>query len=299
MYTYNLFQWMMFFFVYCFFGWCIESAIVSISKRKLVNRGFLRIPMLPLYGFGAVLILFLTIPFKDSPWLVYIAGAIGATVLEYFTGWAMESLFKMKYWDYSNQRLQFQGRICVSSSLFWGVLSVALTEYIHPPIELWILRIPNAVLISAVCVTACIMLADTVISAKAALDLAKVLEQLSAAREEIDRLRSQLDELKEAAQLQFEELKESTQLQLEDLKESAQLQLEELREGKETIQSQLKERAEQLKARVSQLSEERESEIRHLGFFKSQLLKGHPSAYSKRFNTTLREIRDRLDRKQK
>ena len=60
MYTYNLFQWMMFFFVYCFFGWCIESTIVSISKRRFVNRGFLRIPMLPLYGTGAVLILFLT-----------------------------------------------------------------------------------------------------------------------------------------------------------------------------------------------------------------------------------------------
>ena len=68
-----------------------------------MNRGFLQIPMLPLYGTGAVLILFLTIPVKEVLWLVYLIGAIGATILEYITGWAMESLFKMKYWDYSNQ----------------------------------------------------------------------------------------------------------------------------------------------------------------------------------------------------
>lgn len=272
MYTYNLFQWMMFFFVYCFFGWCIESTIVSIGKRRFVNRGFLRIPMLPLYGTGAVLILFLTIPVKDTLWLVYIVGMLGATVLEYFTGWAMESLFKMKYWDYSSQKFQFHGRICLSSSLFWGVLSVALTEYIHPPIERWILSLHPTAVIVTVSVTACIMLADTVVSAKAALDLAKILEHLSAAREEIERLRSQLDELKEAAQQQLEDIKES----------------------KDSLQSQLRERTELLKNRLNDLSEQRESEITHLGFLKSQLLKGHPSAYSKKFNSTLRELKERL-----
>lgn len=272
MYTYNLFQWMMFFFVYCFFGWCIESTIVSISKRRFVNRGFLRIPMLPLYGTGAVLILFLTIPVKNTLWLVYFVGMIGATILEYFTGWAMESLFKMKYWDYSNQKLQLHGRICLSSSLFWGVLSVALTEYIHPPIERWILGIDQSAVVIIVSITACIMLADTVVSAKAALDLAKVLEHLSAVREEIDHLRSQLDELKEAAQQQLEDIKES----------------------RDSFQSQLKERMDLLKNRLNDLSEQQESEISHLGFLKSQLLKGHPTAYSKKFNSALRELKERL-----
>ena len=254
MYHYTVFQWMMFFFVYCFFGWCIESTIVSINKRQLVNRGFLQIPMLPLYGTGAVLILLLTIPVKETLWLVYLVGAIGATILEYFTGLVMESLFKMKYWDYSNQKFQLHGRICLTSSLFWGVLSVALTEYIHPPIEQWILRINPTVLISVTCISACIMLIDTIISAKAALDLAKILEHLSIAREEIERLRLQLDELKENAQ----------------------------------------EHADLIRNRLNELLEQRETEISHLGFFKFHLLKGHPSSYSKKFNTTLRELKERI-----
>lgn len=286
MYTYSLIQWMMFFFVYCFFGWCIESTIVSVSKRRLVNRGFLRIPMLPLYGSGAVLILFLTIPVQDTPWLVYIVGAIGATVLEYFTGWTMECLFKMKYWDYSNQKLQLHGRICLSSSLFWGVLSVALTEYIHPPIEQWILGLSQTAIAVTVSITACIMLIDTVISAKAALDLAKILEHLAAVKDEIEHIYSQL-----------EELRDNAQQQLGDLKDNAQQQLADIIEAKDTVQTQLKGRTEQLMERLSVLTEQRESEMSHLGFLTKQLLKGHPSAYSQRFNTTLRELKERLYKK--
>ena len=273
MYNYSLFQWMMFFFVYCFFGWCIESTIVSISKRQLVNRGFLRIPMLPLYGTGAVLILFLTIPIRESIIAVYLVGFIGATILEYFTGMIMESLFKMKYWDYSHHKLQLHGRICLTSSLFWGVLSVALTESIHPPIERWILSLNQTVMSVGVCITACLMLADTIISARAALDLAKVLEHLSAAREEIERLGLQLDELKEAAQQQLEDIKE----------------------GKDKI----KEHIEEVKKQLSELSTARESEISHLGFLKSELLKGHPTAYSRKFNLTLRELKEHIYNKKK
>lgn len=268
MYNYSLFQWMMFFFVYCFFGWCIESTIVSISKRQPVNRGFLRIPMLPLYGTGAVLILFLTIPVRENIIAVYLVGLIGATVLEYITGMIMESLFKMKYWDYSHHRFQLHGRICLTSSLFWGVLSVALMESIHPPIEHWILSLNQTVVSVGVCITACLMFTDTIVSARAALDLAKVLEHLSAAREEIERLGLQLDELREAAQQQIEDI----------------------REGKD----KLKEHMEEMKKQLSELSTARESEIAHLGFFKSGLLKGHPTAYSKKFNLTLRELKERM-----
>lgn len=272
MYNYNLFQWMIFFFVYCFFGWCIESAIVSVSKRRLVNRGFLRIPMLPLYGTGAILILFLTIPIREFPVLVYLVGTAGATVLEYVTGYAMEALFKMKYWDYSGHRFQLHGRICLSSSLFWGVLSVALTEYIHPPVERWILGISQPIVISVSCAAACIMLTDTVISARAALDLAKLLERLSTVKEEMERLHSQLDELRGNAQKQLEDIKES----------------------RDNFNQQLKDRAESIRKRLSELSEQRESELSHLGYFKSGLVKGHPTAYSKKFNAILHELRERL-----
>lgn len=299
MYTYLFYQWMFLFFVYCFLGWCIESTIVSVSKRRLVNRGFLRAPMLPLYGSGACLILLLTLPYKDNLWLVYFSGLIGATILEYVTGWGMEALFKMKYWDYSNQRFQLHGRICLSSSLFWGVLSVALTEFIHPPIAQWMLRLNQTfVLVFSLCV-ALVMLCDTIISAKAALDLAKLLERLDTVRKEAERIHVQLEVLKENALEQLDSLKENAQEQLDSLKENAQEQLDSFKENAQEQLGSLKENAgEQLDAlrlRLSELKEQQDNEYKKLGFFKSQLIKGHPSAYSKKFNTALKELRELLN----
>lgn len=289
MYTYTLTQWMLFFFTYCFLGWCIESTIVSVKKKRLVNRGFLRIPMLPLYGSGAVLILFLTLPVKQSLPFVYLIGALGATVLEYITGWGMEQLFKIKYWDYSSQKLQLHGRICLSSSLFWGVLSVALTEYIHPPVERLILDIPVRLVSVCSIVLSCIMLTDTIISAKAALDLAKVLERLAHIRSEIEELHKQLDELKNSAQQEISAAKEAAQQHLYNVKDD-------VKERHERIEGLLHDPAEKLRARLSELSAQREEEISHLGFLKSQLLKGHPSAYSRKFNDALKELKERLYR---
>lgn len=66
MHVYTWYQWLTFFYLYCFFGWIFESSYVSILKRRFVNRGFLRIPMLPLYGSGAVMMLVVSEPFQDS-----------------------------------------------------------------------------------------------------------------------------------------------------------------------------------------------------------------------------------------
>ena len=142
MYTYTWYQWLLIFYTYCFFGWIFESTYVSCKTRRFVNRGFLRLPMLPLYGTGAVMMLWVSLPLKHNVFLVYISGMIAATVLEYVTGWAMERLFKMKYWDYSNQRFNVKGYICLSSSIAWGFLTILLTEVIHRPIERYVLGLP-------------------------------------------------------------------------------------------------------------------------------------------------------------
>ena len=124
MYTYTWYQWLAFFYVYCFLGWIFESTYVSLKQKRLVNRGFLRLPMLPLYGSGAVMMLWVSLPVRDSLPLVYISGFIAATALEYVTGAVMERLFKVRYWDYSSQPFQLHGYICLSSSIAWGFLTI-------------------------------------------------------------------------------------------------------------------------------------------------------------------------------
>ena len=138
-------QWILFFFFYCFLGWLWESGYVSVKKREWINRGFLRGPLLPIYGFGAISILWLTLPVREHLGLVFVIGLIGADILEYITGAAMEDMFHMRYWDYSSNKFNLNGYICLSSTLLWGCFSVILIKVIHPPIERLVLGIPAVI----------------------------------------------------------------------------------------------------------------------------------------------------------
>ncbi len=191
MYTYSWYHWITFFFLYSFFGWIFESTYVSILKRRFVNRGFLRLPLLPLYGTGAVMMLWLSLPVKDSVVLVYLAGVVGATALEYVTGYVMEKLFKMKYWDYSNQPFNLHGYICLSSSVAWGFLTIFLTEVIHRPVAEFVLGMNRWAETAFLIIVGAAFAADTVVSVKEALDLGRALETMTKMKAELDELQVQ------------------------------------------------------------------------------------------------------------
>ena len=231
MYEYTWYQWLSFFYIYCFFGWIFESSYVSLKQRRFVNRGFLRLPMLPLYGTGAVMMLWVSLPFKSSLVMVYISGVIGATVLEYVTGWGMERLFKMKYWDYSNQRFNVKGYICLSSSIAWGFLTILLTEVIHRPIERYVLGLPLMVDLVCVIVVSLLFAADTAESVKAALDLAKVLDAMTNMRAELDDIQVQMALLKAETVQRMEEAREEASQKLGQVRSEAASRTSALKEG--------------------------------------------------------------------
>lgn len=194
----------MFFFCYCFFGWIFESTYVSLKEKHFVNRGFLRLPMLPLYGTGAVMMLFVSLPVKDSLVLVYFSGVAAATLLEYVTGWGMERLFKMRYWDYSSHRFQLHGYICLSSSIAWGFLTIFLTEVIHRPVERWVLSMNPLWEMAVVLTVGTMFTADVIESTKAALDLGRALEAMTRMKAEMEDMQVQLSLLKSELREQLE-----------------------------------------------------------------------------------------------
>ena len=191
MYEYSLPQWLLIFYIYCFCGWIFESIVVSVGQKRLVNRGFLRGPMLPIYGFGATIMLHVSLPLAGHPVQIYFAGLVVATAFEYVVGVLMERIFKVKYWDYSEHRFQFQGRICLQSSLAWGALSVLLVYVLHPPVEWLIQEYGMVPLMFTVAVLSVYFLTDVVASVKTALDFAKLLENLDAMRENVEEMRAQ------------------------------------------------------------------------------------------------------------
>lgn len=172
--------WLMLFYGYCLLGWIWESCYVSMRRHRWINRGFLYGPWLPIYGSGALVILFVTLPFTAYPIAVYLVGMFTATILEYVTGCAMEKLFHMRYWDYSHLRFNLNGHICLSVSLGWGVFSIMLVYLINPPIIDAVQRIPFVVAAIGDAIGSLVFLFDMIVSIRNALDIKQWMEQTMA-----------------------------------------------------------------------------------------------------------------------
>lgn len=195
MYEYNWIEWFLFFYMYCFLGWIWESCFVSVRKRRWINRGFLNGPMLPIYGFGAIAVLMITIPVSDRLSLVFVYGLVGATILEYCTGAVMERLFQVRYWDYSKQKLNIKGYICLTSSLAWGGFSVLIIRFIHQPIVYIVRRIPQGSMNGMAGIIGIILAYDAVCSFREAMDLKQLLQNITESNEEIRRIKKRIDVL--------------------------------------------------------------------------------------------------------
>lgn len=128
-------------------------------------------PLLPIYGSGAIIILFVTLPVADNLWLVYVLGMLAATLLEYVVGAVMEQLFKVRYWDYTKQPCNLHGYICLTSSIAWGFFSILLVRFIHPPIDRLLHKLPDLLVNPLAGVIAALFIWDTVKSTRAAIDL--------------------------------------------------------------------------------------------------------------------------------
>lgn len=157
-----------------------------------MNRGFMNGPLLPIYGSGAIMMLVVSSPFREHLPAVYFAGLVGATVLEYVTGTVMEALFHVCYWDYSNQRFQYKGHICLSSSVAWGFLTLFLTQILHKPVEQFVCGFSRQVSVILASVIGGIALIDFILSFKAAFELRDLLAKLEKARQEVERAKEEL-----------------------------------------------------------------------------------------------------------
>ena len=319
MHAYYLPQWVLFFFIYSFIGWVWESCYVSVRKRRWVNRGFMHGPMLPLYGSGAIVVLVSTIGVRENAALIFLLGMMAATVLEYFTGAAMERLFHVRYWDYSNQKLNLHGYICVTSSLCWGFFSVLLVRVVHVPVETAVLRIPQTVSEGAALVLSVAEAVDLTQSFNEAMDLKRILSQLEESRQQIRKLQEKLKVAAEDAKedyLRYSEERSRKRL----FRKAAYLERIDMRRQERRRQlEELSQRAEQLlreeiPSRVGDLiGEERREELsallqnirREIGkmgertdrsyLHAARHLWRNPTAVSERFRDALDELRKNME----
>ena len=124
-----------YFFMYSLLGWAMESIYLSIGQRRLVNTGFLYGPFCPIYGVGAVAMILGLQCFKKNNYTLFFGGFLVGSIVEYIISYLGEVIFKVNWWDYSNNFLNINGRICFTFSLFWGLLALYLIRHFNPIID--------------------------------------------------------------------------------------------------------------------------------------------------------------------
>ncbi len=180
MFDYEMPQLLFLFFVFCNIGWVIESTIESLYRRSFINRGFLKGPYIPIYGFGGMTILMCCMPFEENGFFVYLVGVLSCTTLEYFVGWIMETIFQKQFWDYSMLKFTYKNRISLLPSLFWGLLSLFLVYVLYAPVDALVNFVPMNFVIIYDIAFAIIMAVDIVISVSSHIHFKEYLKKFPA-----------------------------------------------------------------------------------------------------------------------
>lgn len=131
---YLIIEYLWFFIIYAFLGWCVEVAYHVVTRAKFVNRGFLNGPICPIYGFGMDILIFCLHSLIENPFLLFLGSFFLTSILEYITGFVLEKVFNDKWWDYSNLPFNVNGYISLSFSIIWGLGGVFMLKIVHQPI---------------------------------------------------------------------------------------------------------------------------------------------------------------------
>ncbi|MCR1842235.1 putative ABC transporter permease [Murimonas intestini] len=177
--VYSLYELVWFYLIYSFVGWCLEVCSAAAKRKKFVNRGFVTAPLCPIYGTGAVAFAIFLPELKDSLFFLFLGGAILASLVEFFTGVLLEKIFGRKWWDYSGQKFNFDGYICLRYSVIWGISAVLLVCFVNPFLQGIIRIIPHLPGVILVSVLIGLLALDAVGSSLAIWGLQKKLQRVS------------------------------------------------------------------------------------------------------------------------
>ena len=175
---YSLYQMALMFCFWAFIGWCIEVCYMTIETGEYQNRGFLSMPICPIYGFGVLMIAVFSRPIADRPFLLFVISLVLCTALELAVGLGMEKLFNTRWWDYSHEKFNYRGYICPKVSILWGLGCVLVIKVVQPLVEMLVNHIPFKVGIIFICIMAVLIAIDLTASLCAVANLNKRLKQI-------------------------------------------------------------------------------------------------------------------------
>lgn len=266
---FTLNEFVLLFFIYSFLGWCAEVAFVAVTSGKIENRGFLNGPVCPIYGCGMLGVLVALTPVKSNVCLLFLGGMIICSAVELFGGWILDKIFHMRWWDYSKNKFNIGGYICLAFSIMWGIAVVFAVRFVHTPIMAIVKKIPKTAQLIIITVFVVIFIIDMVVTLKNLIGIKKSLGQLDKIAEDLHGIGDQLkdvvgntainaaefagesrdkivevaaeqkDKLVEVATGQKEKIAESTLEQREKLAEVTAVQKERLASQKKELEKRM------------------------------------------------------------
>ena len=146
----------------------METGFSFYSLGHFTKRGFLYGPLCPIYGWGALILIIFFSTYKKHNLKLFIYSAVIFSVFEYLVSFGMEAMFSLKWWDYTEEVLNLNGRISIFYSFAWGIIAILFINFVYPffkkKINLLLSKIPYKLQISVVHILFIILIADTILS---------------------------------------------------------------------------------------------------------------------------------------
>lgn len=130
--VYSFYQLLWLYMIYSFIGWCGEVVVAAVKRHRFVNRGAVSGPFCPIYGLGAAVVAVFFPELKGNPLFLFLGGMVVNTFVEYVTGRIMEMSLHKKWWDYSDQKFNLGGYVCLKTSVLWGICTVLMIYVLNP-----------------------------------------------------------------------------------------------------------------------------------------------------------------------
>lgn len=165
MYQISLF--FMKFIIFSTIGYVVEMITCAIIDKKIANRGFMCGPIIPIYGVGSLAISYGLKPFAESYKniiIVIILGMVVASIVEYITSYILEKIFHNKWWDYSGEKFNINGRICLKNAILFGIGTPIVLYFIDPWVKDFLLQIKDGYLIISTVIVFIIFVLDLIYS---------------------------------------------------------------------------------------------------------------------------------------
>lgn len=279
--------------VYSFLGWCGEMVYCSLGQRRLCEkRGFLNGLLCPIYGHGALVVLLVLDGGCANPLLTFLLGAILTSLVEYITSYAMEKLFHMRWWDYSQYRFHINGRVCLLNSTLFGLASVFLCHAASPLVSARLaslfvsgIGVPLALVLLAV------YLVDLALSVRSAIQIGDRLAKLHAIQDELTgRLEALKAEQQQAMELQRKRLEGSLTAACLGVEERAAQAAQAVQSKLEPLAGLSAGFAARLEAARGEAQQKLHALYDRQDFFERRLLRAFPSMRAPHYGDALKKL---------